>query len=162
MSNSNSASRINSDARLAEHAAAIRALGKCAVHGLIEIGRRLIDAKAIAGHGNWLPWLEREFGWAERTARNFMRVAELAAKSATVADLDIDVGALYLLAAPSTPSEVVVNIVARGQEGKRIRYEDVVEIRAQTVYTTDKIVAPGLHADRRRPACGSSPGAENR
>jgi hypothetical protein len=29
---------------------------------LIEIGRRLIDAKAIAGHGNWLSWLDREFG----------------------------------------------------------------------------------------------------
>jgi len=32
------------------------------IRDIIEIGRRLTDAKAIAGHGNWLPWLEKEFG----------------------------------------------------------------------------------------------------
>jgi len=30
--------------------------------------------KAIAGHGNWYSWLEREFGWTDDTALNFMRV----------------------------------------------------------------------------------------
>ena len=148
MSNSNPVSHIRADAQLAEHAAAIRALGKRAIGSTIDIGRRLIEAKALAGHGNWLPWLEREFGWAERTARHFMSVAELAAKSATVADLNIDVGALYLLAAPSTPPEVNEDVVARGQEGKRIRYEDVVdvmrarEIRVQAVVMRQTIVAP--------------------
>ena len=55
MSNSNSASRINSDAQLAAHADEIRRLGKRAVADIIEIGKRLIDAKEIAGHSNWLP-----------------------------------------------------------------------------------------------------------
>jgi Protein of unknown function (DUF3102) len=32
------------------------------IRDIIEIGRRLTDAKAIAGHGNWLPWSEKEFG----------------------------------------------------------------------------------------------------
>jgi hypothetical protein len=44
--------------------------------------------------GQWLPWLEDEFGWAERTARRYMEVAE-AFKSATLADLTIDATALY-------------------------------------------------------------------
>jgi hypothetical protein len=26
--------------------------------------------------GNWLAWLDREFGWHENTARNYIRVAE--------------------------------------------------------------------------------------
>ena len=30
--------------------------------------------KRICGHGNWLPWLEREFGWSRQTADNFIDV----------------------------------------------------------------------------------------
>jgi Protein of unknown function (DUF3102) len=92
-----------------------QALGKRAVADIIEIGRRLIEAKAIAGHGGWELWLEREFGWGDTTARNFMNVAHLMSKSATVADLSIDVRGLYRLAAPSTPAEVVEAVAdARG------------------------------------------------
>jgi DUF3102 family protein len=66
-----------SEGRLGDDDVAADREGKRAVAD-IEIGRRLIEAKAIAGHGNWSPWLEREFGWAENTAINFMRVAESA------------------------------------------------------------------------------------
>jgi hypothetical protein len=52
--------------QLAEHSQEIRALGKRAIRDIIKIGKRLTEAKGIAGHGNWLPWLEREFG-LERT-----------------------------------------------------------------------------------------------
>jgi Protein of unknown function (DUF3102) len=61
---------------LAEHAKAIRALGKRAIADIIEIGRHLTEAKALAGHGNWLPWLKVEFGWTDQSARNFMQVHE--------------------------------------------------------------------------------------
>ena len=50
----------------AQHAEAIRVLGRQRVANVIEIGRRLTEAKALAGHGGWLPWLEREFGWTVR------------------------------------------------------------------------------------------------
>src|SRR5262249_51951563 len=53
---------------LIEHADAIRQLGKRVVSDVVEIGRRLTEAKEIAGHGNWLSWLEREFGWSPSTA----------------------------------------------------------------------------------------------
>lgn len=59
---------------LAQHAAAIRTIGKRVVADIIEIGGRLNECKRIVGHGNWLPWLDREFGWTENTARNFIRV----------------------------------------------------------------------------------------
>lgn len=42
---------------------------------IIEIGRRLIQAKEMLPHGRWLPWLEEKAEFSERTARNFMRVA---------------------------------------------------------------------------------------
>ncbi len=61
----------------------------------------VIEVKDLLPHGEWLPYLDREFGWSQRTAYNFMNVAE---KFATVASLpDITPKALYLLASPSTP-----------------------------------------------------------
>ena len=62
---------------LAEHAAEIRRLGKRVVADIIEIGRRLTKCKRICGHGNFLPWLDREFGWSEDTAERFIQVAAL-------------------------------------------------------------------------------------
>ena len=87
---------------LTEHAAEIRRLGKRVVGDVIEIGARLTECKRIAGHGNFLPWLEREFGWSEDTAENYMRLADLD-KFRTVRNLDLPLKGLYLLAAPSTP-----------------------------------------------------------
>ena len=45
-------------------------------HNSIEIGRDLIFAKEEIGHGGWAKWLETEFNWTQRTANNFMRMAE--------------------------------------------------------------------------------------
>ena len=59
-------------------------------------------------HGNWLPWIEREFGWSGQTARRFIQVAEAASKFNNLENLSVDVSGLYLLAAPSTPAEVDV------------------------------------------------------
>lgn len=71
---------------------------------IIEIGRELIAAKEECEHGDWLPWLDREFGWSEATAKNYMNVAR-AFKSPTISDLNfsIDATALYALSAPGVP-----------------------------------------------------------
>ncbi len=96
--------RRASDPILAEHVAEIRRLGKRTIEDVMEIGRLLLKCKEIVGHGNWLTWLDQEFGWSEATARNFMRVHELAqSTSVNFADLNLPVSTLYLLAAPSTP-----------------------------------------------------------
>lgn len=63
--------------------------------------RELIAAKAECLHGEWLPWLEREFGWTDRHARRFMQVADAFGKSDNLSNLNeltIDASALYLLA----------------------------------------------------------------
>jgi len=111
--------------RLAEHAAVIRALGKRVVHDVIEIGRRLVEAKALAGHGDWLPWLEREFGWKEMTALRFMRIHEMAGKSNIMLDLEVPITGLYLLAAPSTPAEVLDHAAERAEAGEKLSVADV-------------------------------------
>jgi Protein of unknown function (DUF3102) len=96
---------------LAENAEEIRKLGKRVGRDVIEIGRRLTGMKKLCGHGNWLPWLEREFGWTDRHALNYTRVYELSLKSENFSDLEIPVSALYLLAAPSTPPEAVDEVI---------------------------------------------------
>ena len=71
-------SRTAADPELDEYAAAIHAIGK---RSAFEIGKILSAAKARARPGRWLPWLEREFGWTDKTAENFMNVARFEAET---------------------------------------------------------------------------------
>src|SRR4051812_44250225 len=99
--------------------AAIRMQAKRHVEAALAIGRDLVEVKERLGHGRFLGWLGSEFGWSERTAQNMMGGYETF-KSATVADLAaIDLGALYQLAAPSTPPAVVE--AARELAAERVR-----------------------------------------
>ena len=67
----------------------------------IEIGKRLLEAKAQLGHGEWLPRLREKVDNSERSAQNFMRLAREYSKSADIADLGAS-KALALLALPET------------------------------------------------------------
>jgi hypothetical protein len=42
---------------------------------IVEIGRELIAVKDRVGHGNFLPWIEREFRMSEDTAARFMNAS---------------------------------------------------------------------------------------
>jgi hypothetical protein len=95
------------------------------VGDIIEIGRRLADAKQRCGHGNWLPWLEREFGWEETTARRFMTVYDFAGKYGKLQDLNLPVSGLYALAAPSTPEEVRHAVIDRAASGETLTHAQV-------------------------------------
>src|SRR4051812_34304447 len=109
---------------LAGHAAEIRRLGKRVVADVIEIGKLLGEAKRIAGYGNFLPWLDREFRWTEMTATRFINVYEMS-KSNNLLDLELPLSGLYLLAAPSTPAEARDQIIERAQTGESIPIAEV-------------------------------------
>lgn len=96
---------------------------------IIEIGQKLIDVKERLGHGFFGLWLRLEFEWADRTARQFMRVAE-AFKSENFSDLDFAPSALYLLAAPSTPDEVRREALERAYQGESITHAKVKKLVA--------------------------------
>lgn len=51
---------------------------------MLEIGRRLIEAKAQLQHGEWKPWLEEKVEFSVRTAQRFMKIAEGYKESDTV------------------------------------------------------------------------------
>lgn len=40
----------------------------------IEIGRRLVEVKGMLDHGEWLPWLERETEFTDRSAQRYMKL----------------------------------------------------------------------------------------
>ena len=47
----------------------ILALKEKAGTAILDIGRRLIDAKALLPHGEWLPWLTERVEFSERSAQ---------------------------------------------------------------------------------------------
>lgn len=57
---------------------------------MIEIGKRLVEAKELVAHGEWGSWLKNEVNFSQRTASNFMRIYERSlsgANSQTFANL---------------------------------------------------------------------------
>jgi hypothetical protein len=108
----------------------IKTLVRRSAQDIIDIGNKLIDVKAMLGHGEFGPWLEGEFGWAERTAQTFMQVAHYF-KSANFADLKIGASALYLLAAPSTPEPARIEAIQRAEAGEAITHSTAKAIVAQ-------------------------------
>lgn len=54
---------------------------------IIAIGERLIEAKALLDHGDWLPWLNEQVEFSERTAQEFMRISREWSNPRTLADL---------------------------------------------------------------------------
>lgn len=93
---------------------------------IIEIGQTLLEVKALLPHGQFGLWLAAEFGMTDRSARNFMTVAERF-KSETVSDL-IAPRALYLLAAPSVPDEARQEAIERAEAGEKITHSTAREI----------------------------------
>jgi Protein of unknown function (DUF3102) len=84
------------------HEGALRS-ARTAIEYAIECGRLLTEAKALVGHGNWLPWLKENTIVSERTAQRWMRFAANA--ETLLAKSDTDGGFTFaeadrLLAAP--------------------------------------------------------------
>ena len=98
-------------------------------NAIIGIGKRLIEAKAMIPHGEWLPWLAEEVGYSERVAQSFMRLArEWESNPKALSDLGAT-KALKLLVLPPEERETfmagnnVVDMTSRELE-KAIRERD--------------------------------------
>jgi phage N-6-adenine-methyltransferase len=99
----------------------IKTLMRRTAQDIIDIGQKLIEVKARLGYGNFGAWLQAEFGWSDRTARQFMMVSEQF-KSENFADLNFAPSALYLLASPSTPETARAEAIERANNGESITH----------------------------------------
>jgi hypothetical protein len=98
---------------------------------VLAVGGDLIRAKAILGHGRYGRWLKQEFGWSERTARNYTSVAELAQKvpsGKTEILADLPLTTLYLLGAESTPEGVRESVITELADGRQFKPREVDEL----------------------------------
>ena len=77
----------------------ILSLKQTAGDAILGIGQRLIEAKELLSHGEWLPWLNERVEFSERTATRFMRLAREWTNQTTLSDLGAS-KALMLLALP--------------------------------------------------------------
>lgn len=92
----------------------IRIRMKRTAEDIIAIGRDLIEVKSELDHGLFQKWLQAEFEMSDSTATKFMQVAtrfaDVLPKSVKMTNLPATV--LYSLAAPSTPDEVVQQVLS--------------------------------------------------
>lgn len=49
---------------------------RVAMDAAIRIGERLVEAKTIAGHGNWAQWCEENLNYSQKKAERFMKIFE--------------------------------------------------------------------------------------
>ncbi len=88
--------------------AEILTLKQSAGDAILKIGHRLIEAKELLPHGEWLPWLNEQVDFSERTAQNFMRLAREWSNPHALADLGAR-KALTLLALPPEEREQFIS-----------------------------------------------------
>jgi hypothetical protein len=95
---------------------------------IITTGGLLIEAQKQVDHGEWLPWLKREFSLSERSAQRYMRAFKFAVKYDTVADLNMSPTALYLLTEKEDdfPPAVIHGLFRQATKG-RVGKDDVWE-----------------------------------
>ena len=136
---------------LTERAEQIRVLGKRVISDVIEIGRLLVECRDHPDmkHGNWQPWLKREFGWSDQQARRFIHVYELSheGKFNNLLNLDVPISGLYQLAAPSTPDSAREEVITRAESGGRLKHAEVQAIIAAHSPAAVREAAALLQAD---------------
>lgn len=103
----------------------LKTLFRETAQNIFTIGEKLADVRGRLQHnksGGFDGWIEAEFGMSRRTAYRFINIFERFANCDNLAQLDIATSALYLLAAPSTPDEVVDQLLERAETGEHITH----------------------------------------
>lgn len=125
-------------------------------NAILGIGQRLIEAKAILPHGEWLPWLTEQVEFSERTAQSFMRLAREWSNPQALADLGAT-KALALLALPPEERErfLTENHVVDGEEKSVVdmtsrELEKAVKERDEALQAAEAARAAAETADQSR------------
>jgi hypothetical protein len=109
-----------------------------AVRYAIAAGEKLIEAKGLLKHGKWLPWLEENFEFTDRTAQRYMDVARNATR---VSDLPTMRDAIALLTNP-TPQTMTVTSAPAPESPEPVRFVVTESEPAQSMPVTS---APAVH-----------------
>lgn len=105
----------------------------------MELGQRLCEAKELLPHGEWLPWLEGQVQFSERTAQKFM---QLAREYETNPKLASDLGSEKAFALLALPMEEREQIAAEGAtvNGKTKAASDLTTREVKQIVAERKVV----------------------
>lgn len=103
-------------------------LGQTA-QNIIEVGKRLIQAKSLVQHGQWQTWLNDNFQLSKMTANRFMNVAERFGKS----NIDVTFTSTQMIALLSLPNteETERFIEEKAAEGKAVADMTIKQLREE-------------------------------
>ncbi len=130
-----------------------------AVAFAVEIGRRLVEAKAALPHGEWGQWLKDEVEFSQSSANNFMKIFEeygdrqltlfgAITKSQTIGNLPYS-KALQLLAIPADErEEFAENVDAENLSVKELQV--AIKERNEAVRRADELQKAADEADSAR------------
>lgn len=125
-------------------------------NAILSIGQRLIEAKAMLPHGDWLPWLTEQVEFSERQAQRFMRLAQEWRNPTALSDLGAT-KALTLLALPPEEREqfLAENHIVDGEEKTVIdmssrELEKAVKERDEALRAAEDAKAAAESAERNR------------
>lgn len=120
----------------------IKSLMRLTAENIISIGQKLVEVKDCLNRGEFQNWLQSEFEWSEQTARQFMQVYRWSetVKNKNFVFSQLGTSALYLLAAPSTPTPArseIVDLVEMGEKVTYSRARDIVNRHKQSALTAE-------------------------
>lgn len=105
----------------------LKTLFRETAQNIFTIGEKLADVRDRLQHnksGGFDGWIEKEFGLGRSAAYRFINVYERFANRPNLGQLEVATSALYLLAAPSTPDDVVDQVIQRAESGEKITHKD--------------------------------------
>lgn len=115
--------------RLAVLAEDTRTRMKRSALDIYHIGANLLEAQELLTHGEFLPWIEAEFGMGKSSAYKFINVAKaFQGKFPQNGNLEIAASALYLLASPDTPEEAREEVLELAAAGENISPKKALKI----------------------------------
>jgi hypothetical protein len=98
---------VNEIVPLDQLATEIRYYSQQASWSIIEVGKRLIEAKKQVAHGEWADWLKNNVSFTQQTANKFMKCAERFSNYASIRNLN-PTQMIALLALPETETETFI------------------------------------------------------
>lgn len=100
----------------------IRHLTRTCAEGVLHIGRHLIEARDRIGAGPFAAWVETEFAWTARHAARFMDAAAAFGTSGQIVGR-FDASALYVLSAPSAPTQARDFAIDMARDGEYVSHQ---------------------------------------
>jgi diguanylate cyclase (GGDEF)-like protein len=112
---------LNTRNRIKQNVSEIKQLIRRTAQDIINIGKKLREIKQDLGHGRFRDWLRSEFSWSISTANKIMQVSKQF-ENIDLTELNFAPSALYLLAAPATPTPVRTEALNLARQGQYINY----------------------------------------